>query len=83
MQLELEIGKVLEGEVVLLLKGKLKAILLQIIFMLLQKKTSLDIKFAKIIKMEIKIENIHFIFADTLFVQQYLLRTFLWITKKI
>ena len=83
MQLEMEIGKVLEGEVVLLLKGKLKAILLQIIFMLLQKRFLLDTKFAKITKMEIKIENIHSIFVDILFAQQYLLKTFSWIIKMI
>lgn len=83
MLLETEIEKLHEGEVVSLQKDKLKVILLPIIFMPLPKRSLLDTKFVKIIKMAIKIENIRSTFVGILFVQQYLLKTFSWITKMI
>jgi hypothetical protein len=79
----MEIERVLEVEVVLQQKVKLKVILSPIIFMLLQRRFLSDIKFVKIIKMAIKIENIHSTFVDILFAQQYLLKTFSWIIKMI
>jgi hypothetical protein len=79
----MEIERAPEVGVALQQKVKLKVILSLIIFMRLPKRFLSDKKFVKIIKMAIKIENIHSIFVDILFAQQYLLKTFSWIIKMI